>query len=147
LPDPDDLEALLRLLCNGQRSVRGVQKTSPGEALKAALDAPARQTLRRLAPNAVRLASGRRAKVQYPMTGAPVIAARLQWFFGETETPRLGDGSVAAVCHLLAPNGRPAQITSDLAGFWRGSYSEVRKELRGRYPKHHWPDDPLGHSS
>ena len=65
-----------------------------------------------------------------------------QELLGLEETPRLAQGRAPTVCHLLAPNGRPAQVTSDLAGFWRGSYAELRKALRGRYPKHDWPEQP-----
>ena len=68
------------------------------------------------------------------------MAARIQQMFGAPETPKVG--GVPLLLHLLAPNGRPAQVTQDLAGFWAGSYKEVRKDLRGRYPKHPWPDDP-----
>jgi ATP-dependent helicase HrpB len=63
--------------------------------------------------------------------------------FGLTETPRVGQGAVPLTLHLLSPAGRPVQVTRDLAGFWRTSYFDVRKELKGRYPRHHWPDDPL----
>ncbi len=73
----------------------------------------------------------------------PVLAVRLQEMFGATDTPRIANGTVAVVLHLLSPAQRPAQVTQDLAGFWRGSYFEVKKELKGRYPKHYWPDDPL----
>jgi ATP-dependent helicase HrpB len=74
----------------------------------------------------------------------PVLAVRLQDLFGQRDTPRLAAGRVALVLHLLSPAGRPLAVTADLAGFWRGAYSEVRKQMRGRYPKHPWPEDPLG---
>ena len=73
----------------------------------------------------------------------PVLAVKLQEMFGCETTPTLADGKVELVVHLLSPAGRPLQVTQDLAGFWRSSYHEVRKEMRGRYPKHPWPDDPL----
>ncbi|MEL7170045.1 MAG: ATP-dependent helicase C-terminal domain-containing protein, partial [Bacteroidota bacterium] len=73
----------------------------------------------------------------------PVLAVRLQEVFGLMETPRLLDGTVAVTMHLLSPAQRPVQVTQDLAGFWASSYFDVRKDLRGRYPKHHWPENPL----
>jgi ATP-dependent helicase HrpB len=81
--------------------------------------------------------------VDYSDPEAPVLAVRLQELFGVTETPRLGRGRIPVTLHLLSPAFRPVQVTRDLAGFWRTTYFEVRKDLRGRYPKHHWPDDPL----
>jgi ATP-dependent helicase HrpB len=73
----------------------------------------------------------------------PVLAVRLQELFGLTVTPCVAGGKVPVLIHLLSPARRPVQITQDLAAFWKGSYHEVRKELKGRYPKHHWPEDPL----
>jgi ATP-dependent helicase HrpB len=73
----------------------------------------------------------------------PVLAVKLQEMFGQTDTPTVVDGRVSVLVHLLSPARRPVQITRDLAGFWRSSYFEVRKDLRGRYPKHPWPEDPL----
>jgi len=73
----------------------------------------------------------------------PVLAVRLQELFGQRETPRLAGSTVPVLLHLLAPNQRPQQITDDLAGFWERTYATVRKDLRARYPKHSWPDDPL----
>jgi ATP-dependent helicase HrpB len=81
--------------------------------------------------------------VDYADPKRPVLAVRLQEMFGLTETPRVGQGAVPLTLHLLSPAGRPVQVTRDLAGFWRTSYFDVRKELKGRYPRHHWPDDPL----
>jgi ATP-dependent helicase HrpB len=76
-------------------------------------------------------------------TDAPVLSVRLQDLFGARDTPRLAAGRVALVLHLLSPAGRPLAVTADLPGFWRGAYAEVRKQMRGRYPKHPWPEDPL----
>jgi ATP-dependent helicase HrpB len=72
-----------------------------------------------------------------------VLAARIQELFGMEQTPTVAGGRVKVLLHLLAPNFRPQQVTDDLAGFWRNTYPEVRKELRGRYPKHDWPEDPF----
>ena len=73
----------------------------------------------------------------------PVLAVKLQEMFGCEETPTVADGKVAVLVHLLSPAGRPLQVTRDLAGFWGSSYQEVKREMKGRYPKHPWPDDPL----
>jgi ATP-dependent helicase HrpB len=102
-----------------------------------------RVQLDRLAPTHVVVPSGSRVPVDYGDPERPVLAVRLQEMFGLTETPRVGQGAVPLTLHLLSPAGRPVQVTRDLAGFWRTSYFDVRKDLKGRYPRHHWPDDPL----
>jgi ATP-dependent helicase HrpB len=81
--------------------------------------------------------------VDYTDPEAPVLSVRLQEVFGWTEAPRVGASRVPVTLHLLSPASRPVQVTRDLAGFWRTTYFEVRKDLKGRYPRHHWPDDPL----
>ena len=83
-------------------------------------------------------------RLRYEPGRPPVLAARIQDLFGLTETPTVAGGRVPVLLHLLAPNGRPQQVTDDLASFWETTYREVRKELKGRYPKHAWPEDPLG---
>jgi ATP-dependent helicase HrpB len=90
------------------------------------------------------LPSGRQAKVTYTDGQPPAVASRLQDFFGMRETPRVGGGRVNVVVHLLAPNQRPVQMTQDLAGFWERLYPQLRKELGRRYPRHAWPENPLG---
>lgn len=101
------------------------------------------RALERLAPTHLTVPSGSRIRLQYHADGsAPVLAVRLQELFGLAETPTVAGGRVAAVLHLLSPARRPIQITQDLKGFWNTSYHAVKKELKGRYPKHHWPDDP-----
>ncbi len=102
-----------------------------------------RVALDRLAPSHVTVPSGSNIPVDYSDPDKPVLAVRLQEVFGLTETPRVGGGKVPLTMHLLSPAHRPVQVTQDLAGFWRTSYFEVRKEMRGRYPKHVWPEDPL----
>jgi ATP-dependent helicase HrpB len=87
--------------------------------------------------------SGSRIPVDYSDPMSPVLAVRIQEVFGMTETPRLAGGKIPLTMHLLSPAHRPVQVTQDLAGFWRTSYFDVRKDLRGRYPKHDWPEDPL----
>jgi ATP-dependent helicase HrpB len=96
-----------------------------------------------LAPTHVQVPSGSRIQVDYADPEAPALAVRLQELFGLTATPAVGGGRVPLTLHLLSPARRPVQVTRDLAGFWRTTYFDVRKDLKGRYPKHHWPDDPL----
>jgi len=100
------------------------------------------QRLDELAPTHVRVPSGSRVRVDYGQP-TPVLAVRLQEMFGLCDTPRIAGGRVPLLLHLLSPARRPVQITQDLAAFWNGAYHEVKKELKGRYPKHHWPDQPL----
>jgi ATP-dependent helicase HrpB len=102
-----------------------------------------RAQLDTLAPTHVEVPSGSRIRVDYADPSAPALAVRLQELFGLAETPRVGGGRVPLTLHLLSPAHRPVQVTRDLAGFWRSSYFEVRRDLRGRYPKHSWPEDPM----
>ena len=88
------------------------------------------------------LARGRNVRVEYEPGKPPHIESRLQDFFGMTETPKVGEGKVPLVLHLLAPNQRAVQVTSDLSGFWQRHYPQIRKELARRYPRHAWPEDP-----
>ncbi|WGF87640.1 ATP-dependent helicase HrpB [Marinivivus vitaminiproducens] len=111
-------------------------------ALEARLDWPQRQALERLAPVRIAVPSGRAVALDYLAGDVPVLAVRLQDMFGLKETPAIAGGRLPVLLHLLSPAGRPVQVTGDLAGFWRSSYHEVRRELRGRYPKHAWPEDP-----
>ena len=113
------------------------------EALRAQL-APARQReLEEWAPTHLTLPGGSRVRVDYCGEHAPAVSVRLQEVFGLTATPRLGRTGVPVTLTLLSPAQRPVQVTRDLASFWRGAYREVRKDLRGRYPKHYWPENPL----
>ena len=102
-----------------------------------------RAELDRLAPSHVTVPSGSVRPLDYADSHAPALAVRLQEVFGMQQTPRVLGGALPLVMHLLSPAGRPVQVTTDLASFWRDAYFDVRKDLRGRYPKHHWPDDPL----
>jgi ATP-dependent helicase HrpB len=98
--------------------------------------------LERGAPEALPVPSGRTATLEYHEDGSVTAAVKLQELFGLAESPRLGPRQEPVVFELLAPNGRPVQKTRDLRSFWNSTYQEVRKELRGRYPRHPWPDDP-----
>ena len=111
--------------------------------LHARLDWPQTQRLAALAPTHLDVPSGSRLRLEYAADGAaPVLAVKLQEMFGLADTPRIADGRIAVTLHLLSPARRPIQVTQDLRGFWERTYAEVRKELKGRYPKHPWPDDP-----
>ena len=101
-----------------------------------------RDRLDDLAPTHVTVPSGSRRPIDYTDPDAPVLAVRLQEMFGQTETPRIAGGRVPLTVHLLSPAQRPVQITQDLSSFWESTYHEVCKDMKGRYPKHYWPDDP-----
>ncbi|MFO7894039.1 MAG: ATP-dependent helicase HrpB [Longimicrobiales bacterium] len=102
-----------------------------------------RDALDRLAPTHLDVPSGSRIRIDYSDPDRPALAVRLQEVFGLTETPRIAGGRVPLTMKLLSPAHRPVQVTQDLASFWRDAYFEVRKDMRGRYPKHYWPEDPL----
>ena len=114
------------------------------EALWSLLTWPQRQAVERLAPSHITVPTGSRIRVEYRQgADAPVVRVRLQECFGLTDTPRVDDGRRPVLMELLSPGFKPVQLTSDLRSFWEGTYFEVRKELKRRYPKHAWPDDPL----
>ena len=137
----DQLDEWLGPHLNGLRSRDDLQGIPLGEALWG--DAPwsLRPQLDQLLPVALSVPSGRQVKLDYS-SGQPVLAVKLQELFGARTNPMVLSGQLAVTVHLLTPAGRPAAITQDLAGFWERSYPEVRKELRGRYPRHPWPEDP-----
>ena len=138
-----ELESWLAPRLVGRRRWEHLAQLDLAEALLDRLPWDLRATLDAWAPTHIEVPSGSRIAVDYGEPGTPVLAVRLQELFGLTETPTVGRGRVPITLHLLSPAGRPVQVTRDLAGFWRTAYFEVRKELKGRYPKHHWPDDPL----
>lgn len=137
------LEDWLLPFLHGVRRRDELARVDLQEALLAMLAWPQRAALDALAPTHVTLPSGTRAAVDYADPENPVLAVRLQELFGVSETPTVGGGRVPLLLHLLSPARRPVQVTRDLAGFWRTSYHDVRKEMKGRYPKHAWPEDPL----
>ena len=133
-----ELEALA-----GGASTGGIDLAGP---LSRLLPWPEAARLGELVPEALAVPSGSRIRIDYPdaddTTGRPVVAVKLQECFGWAETPRLADGRVPVLFHLLSPARRPLAVTDDLASFWSGPYAQVRAEMRGRYPKHPWPEDP-----
>jgi ATP-dependent helicase HrpB len=139
----DSLEEWLGPHAAGLASLEDLARVDLSAALLDRLSWQQRAALDRLAPTHLIVPSGSRIPVGYGDPALPVLAVRLQEVFGLTETPRVGGGAVPLTFHLLSPAGRPVQVTRDIAGFWRTTYFEVRKDLKSRYPRHHWPDDPL----
>ena len=144
LPRFDDawLRAHLGELLHGCRSFDDARKRNWIELLKQQLVWKEQQLLDKEAPERLQVPSGSWITLDYAEGRAPALAVRIQEVFGLADTPRIAGGRVKVVLHLLAPNYRPQQVTEDLASFWNGAYQDVRKELRARYPKHSWPDDP-----
>jgi ATP-dependent helicase HrpB len=124
-------------------SLDAVEQTDPVTFLENRVAPEMIRELNVSAPKFITVPSGRQVGLVYEIGHPPILAVRLQELFGWTETPRLARGRVALLLHLLGPNNRPVQITSDLHSFWTTAYHQVRKDLRRRYPKHSWPDDPF----
>jgi ATP-dependent helicase HrpB len=129
------------LQANGR--LDALARVDVADALISRLPWKLRERLDTLAPTHCVVPSGSRLPIDYADAAAPALAVRLQELFGLADTPRIGGGRVPLTLHLLSPAHRPVQVTRDLAGFWARSYFDVRKDLRGRYPKHHWPENPL----
>ncbi|MGH9768398.1 MAG: ATP-dependent RNA helicase, partial [Blastocatellia bacterium] len=146
LNDEDAREALIEL-CDGLKSFAELRQAAGGagliEALRRRLNAEQQRLVDKMAPEFVAIAGRRRVRVNYETGKSPWIESRLQDFFGMKTGPVIAGGRVPVVLRLLAPNHRPVQITTDLAGFWQRAYPQVRKELSRRYPRHAWPENPL----
>ena len=138
----NELRELLPWLCPGCRSFADLRQAGWLDALQSKLTAHQRRLVDREAPEKIQVPSGSRIGLTYEVGKPPVLAVRIQELFGLPDTPRVAAGRVRVLLHLLAPNQRPQQITDDLASFWNNTYQQVRKELRARYPKHAWPEDP-----
>ena len=138
----DALREALYACAEGCWSFDELRKAGLLDALKARSSDRQRAQLEVLAPDRITLPGGRRTAVEYPADGAPFVESRLQDFFGLAQGPRVAGGRVALVLHLLAPNHRAVQVTTDLAGFWERHYPTIARELRRKYPRHSWPDDP-----
>ena len=145
-PDPTDARVMSALapFVGGIRRWRDLERVDLCAVMDAMLAEAGRdrRTLDRLAPPRLEVPTGSHVLVRYD-GDEPTVAVRLQECFGMTETPKVADGRVPVVMTLLSPAHRPIQVTKDLSGFWRGAYAEVRKDMRGRYPRHEWPEDPL----
>ncbi|PLX40410.1 MAG: ATP-dependent helicase HrpB [Deltaproteobacteria bacterium] len=137
-------EPFIENICICKSSLDVVKGVDLYSAILSALPYEEQTLLRSEAPESISLASGRKATLDYSGEAGPVVEGKLQEFFSMRELPRVAKGRARVVAQLLSPAGRPLQVTSDLAAFWENSYPEVRKEMRGRYPKHNWPEDPLG---
>ncbi|MDQ3289451.1 MAG: ATP-dependent helicase HrpB [Pseudomonadota bacterium] len=158
LPDLSDaalLESLdlwFKPALSGKTRLGALSEAELSDALRSLVDWPARQRIDALAPTSIAVPSGMQRRIDYAFDEheslqadaaiSPVLAVKLQELFGLADTPRIADGRVPLTLHLLSPGGRPLQVTQDLRGFWERTYPEVRKEMKGRYPKHPWPDDP-----
>lgn len=136
------LEAWLLPQMNGVHSLRAMKALDLRQALQDWLPWPLRQKLDRELPTHYTVPTGSRLAIRYHAENPPALAVRMQEMFGEATTPVIAEGRVPLVLELLSPAQRPLQITRDLSAFWQGSYREVQKEMKGRYPKHVWPDDP-----
>ena len=148
LPDFSDaallssLEDWLAPFLAGKRRLDALQASELSNALAARLDHRLRNALDEQAPLVVTVPSGMQRAIDYTDESAPVLAVKLQELFGLADTPRIAAGKITLTLHLLSPGGKPVQVTQDLRSFWQRTYPEVKKELKGRYPKHPWPDDP-----
>lgn len=153
LPDLSDtallaaLDHWLRPAFAGKTRLDALDEASLGDALKAALPWERRQAIDRHAPTRISVPSGLERAITYALDHdqqplPPVLAVKLQELFGLAETPRVADGRIPLTLHLLSPGGRPLQVTQDMKSFWATTYPDVKKEMKGRYPRHPWPDDP-----
>ncbi len=148
LPDLSD-DALMATLDDwlqpafaGKTRLDALGEDDLANALKSGLDWSLRQRIDALAPTRITVPSGMERRIEYAHGQPPLLAVKLQELFGLADTPRVADGRVPVLLHLLSPGGKPLQVTSDLRNFWNSTYAEVKKEMKGRYPKHPWPDDP-----
>lgn len=139
----DALESWLGPFLSGTSRKDHLSRIDLGSALKALVPWDKQRSLDRLAPTHIEVPSGSRVPIDYANPAEPTLSVRLQEMFGLVETPRIADGKVPLTLHLLSPARRPVQVTRDLASFWANGYRTVKSELKGRYPKHYWPDDPL----
>jgi ATP-dependent helicase HrpB len=144
-PEFDDamFAEVVDMMCQGKTSRDEVEGSDFVPFLQGRLTSAQVRELEESAPQTLTIPSGRAAKLMYETGRPPVLAARVQEVFGWFETPRLARGRVPVLLHLLGPNNRPVQITDDLHNFWTTTYHQVRKDLRARYPKHAWPEDPF----
>lgn len=138
----DSLETWLAPYLGGKRRFDALSAEELSQALSTLFDYEQRRALDAYAPESLVVPSGMSRRIEYAAGEPPVLAVKLQELFGLADTPRVGNGRIPVTLHLLSPAGRPIQVTQDLKGFWERTYPEVKKELKGRYPRHPWPDDP-----
>ncbi|MCJ8268949.1 MAG: ATP-dependent helicase HrpB, partial [Psychrosphaera sp.] len=138
----ETLDEWLAPYLNNITSVAGLKKLDLGKPLLSLLDWNKQQRLDKDFPERFKVPVGNHYRIEYRADQPPKLSVRIQEMFGLTETPTLANGKLPLVIELLSPARRPLQLTQDLAGFWSGSYEQVKKEMKGRYPRHYWPDDP-----
>ena len=142
--DPEELkELLLSQMCDGKTSFAEIAAESMAEHLRASVGENEWRETERFAPTSIKVGNGFSVQIQYDTDQTPWIGARLQNFFGQRDTPRILNGKLALVVHLLAPNARALQVTQDLANFCQNTYQSLRNEYQRKYPRHYWPDNPL----
>ena len=140
----DSMELWLTPEIQGMTRLEQLKKIHFLSLLENLLDYSSRQKLDQYAPERIKVPSGSMIRIDYDTAdGIPLLPVRLQEIFGMLDTPTLAGGRVPLAIQILSPAMRPVQTTRDLRGFWSGSYTLVRKDMRGRYPKHHWPEDPF----
>jgi ATP-dependent helicase HrpB len=137
------LETWLAPWMPGMSRISHLERLPLDDALMGFMDHQQRRALEEFAPSHIKVPSGSDIRVDYAEGDTPVLRVRVQELFGLADTPRLAKGRVPVMLHLLSPAQRPVQVTQDLKGFWQRTWPEVKKELKGRYPKHNWPEDPL----
>jgi len=140
--DAADLGSAIADACAGKLSLAEVRKSDLEGLLRGRLEHAQLAAIERHAPETWKVPSGRAVRLEYEPGRPPVLAARLQELFGLAETPSIAGGRVRLLLHILGPNNRPVQVTQDLRSFWDTTYARVRKDLRARYPRHAWPEDP-----
>jgi ATP-dependent helicase HrpB len=140
--DEADLREVVTTLCHNRRSFEELRQAPWLAVLQGQLTHQQRQAVEREAPERLAVPSGSHIALRYEEGRPPILAVRIQELFGLRQTPRIAAGRVAVLLHLLGPNYRPQQVTDDLASFWENTYPQVRKDLRARYPRHAWPEDP-----
>jgi len=144
--DESHVHAALAEACTDLRSFTELRQAAKGGSLisllRAKLNGEQTRLLSQMAPETVNIGGRRNVRINYEADKGPWIASRLQDFFGMSDGPKIAGGRAALVLHLLAPNQRPVQVTTDLAGFWQRTYPQVRRELSRKYPRHQWPEDP-----
>ncbi len=138
----DTLDDWLKPAFVGKTRLDALGEDELANALKAGIDWALRKRIDQFAPVRITVPSGMERRIEYAHGQPPLLAVKLQELFGLPDTPRVADGRVPVLLHLLSPGGKPLQVTSDLSNFWNSTYAEVKKEMKGRYPKHPWPDDP-----
>ncbi len=141
----DNLTLWLEPYLNGINSVKGLSKVELNQALMAYIGWPLNQEIDQWLPTHYQVPTGSNKKIRYQQGQEPILSVRMQEVFGEQSSPTIAQGRKTLVLELLSPAQRPLQVTRDLASFWSGAYKEVQKEMKGRYPKHVWPDDPASH--